>query len=301
MMKFNTLFGRYAALLILAGLVATLTAQGKTHYVNGVEGIKAGTVPPPGYYWRLYGVYYSADEYRDGNGDKAPIGFNVDVSAIVNRFIWSTPLELLGGNYVCDIIVPYVNVDLKVDASGYDKSRGGLGDICVEPLILSWHGARYDAAAGVGLYLPTGRYDENEAANPGEGMWTGMGTLGGTLYFDQEKTWSASVLSRYEKHSKVDGLDFEPGDDFHFEWGLGKTIAKFYDVGLTGYCQWQVTENEGEQAPYTTKDRVFSAGPEVAAFFPKWMLAASLRTQWEFEARERSQGHITTLTLTKIF
>lgn len=194
-----------------------------------------------------------------------------------------------------------MQVDLTIDAMGYGERRNGLGDICVEPFLLAWHGARYDAAAGVGLYMPTGRYDEQEAANPGKGMWTGMGTLGGTLYFDDAKTWSASLLSRYEVHSKIEGLDYEPGDDFHFEWGLGKTIAKYYDVGLAGYCQWQTTENKGDQIPYSDKNRVFAAGPEVVAFIPQIMLFASLRSEWEFGAENNSQGNITSITLTKIF
>ncbi len=274
---------------------------GEEHYVNGIEGIKAASIPPPGYYWRLYGVVYKADKLMDSQGDKMDIGFDLGVYALVNRFIWSSPIEMLGGNYACDIIVPVLKVDLKMDAMGYDKARTGVGDVCVEPFILAWHGPRYDAAAGVGVFLPTGRYDADEAANPGKGMWTGMATLGGTLYFDDERTWSASILSRYETHSKVDDKDYEPGDDFHFEWGLGKTIAKVWDVGVAGYCQWQVTENKGSAAPYTDRNRVFAVGPEVIYFVQPAGLFASLRSVWEFGARDRSEGNITALTLTKIF
>lgn len=307
-------------------LLLTATAAHGQHYVSGVEGIKAATLPPPGHYWRTYGVYYSADELRDHNGDKAPLDFEVSVYALVNRYIWSSPIEILGGNYVADIIVPIVREDVKINVPGaqpqpaaprgcfddapagpppaYDKSRTGLGDICVEPLIIAWHGERYDAAAGVGLFIPTGNYDRDEAANPGRGMWTGMGTLGGTLYLDREKTWSASILGRYEIHSKVRSDDcrkFTPGNDFHFEWGLGKTLGRFYDVGLTGYCYWQTTHDSGTGLSDTHLGRVFSAGPEVMAFFPDIGLFASLRSQWEFGARDRSQGHITSLVLTKIF
>lgn len=298
---------------ITMALAVMLVSLGyaEEHYVNGVEGIKAATLPPPGYYWRVYGVMYTADKLADSDGnttrvptadgERVDMDFDLGVYALVNRFIWSSPIEMLGGNYVCDVIVPVLQVDLKMEPIGYDKDRAGLGDICVEPFVIAWHGRRYDAAAGVAAYLPTGSYEAEEAANPGKGMWTGMLTLGGTLYLDEEKTWSASILGRYEKHSKIDDKDYTPGDDFHFEWGIGKTLAKVWDVGVAGYAQWQVTENEGAEAPYTNRNRVFAIGPEVIYFAQPIGLFASLRSEWEFGARDRPEGHITTLTLTKMF
>jgi len=268
---------KWISLCLVLFFAVIVVANAEEHYVNGVEGIKAASLPPPGYYWRLYGAYYNADEMRDDSGDKEDIGFDVSVYALVNRF------------------------DLKMDVADYDKDRTGLGDICVEPLVIAWHGARYDAAVGLAGYLPTGKYDKDEIGNPGKGMWTGMLTLGGTYYLDANKTWSASILSRYEVHSKIEGRDHTPGDDFHFEWGIGKTIAKVWDVGIAGYCQWQVTENKGDEAPYTDKNRVFAIGPEVIYFIQPAGLFASLRSEWEFEARNHSQGTMTALTLTKIF
>ncbi|NCC53048.1 MAG: transporter [Spartobacteria bacterium] len=297
----NNKLMKWGCLCLGSFLVAAVGVNAEEHYVNGVEGLKAGSLPPPGLYWRVYGAYYTADESMDENGDKQDIGFDLNVYALVNRLIWSTPVEILGGNYVCDLIVPALQVDLKIDAMEYDKDRTGFGDICVEPFVIAWHGSRYDAAVGLSAYLPTGEYDEDEAANPGKGMWTGMLTLGGTYYLDEGRTWSVSALSRYETHSKIEGRDYTPGDDFHFEWGIGKTLAQVWDVGLAGYCQWQVSENKGDEAPYTDKNRVFAVGPEVVYFIQKAGLFASLRSEWEFEAQNHTQGQITVLTLTKIF
>ena len=56
-------------------LFGTAFAQETGHYVNGVEGIKAATLPPPGFYYRLYNVFYNADDgevnvlYRRKDGD----------------------------------------------------------------------------------------------------------------------------------------------------------------------------------------------------------------------------------------
>ena len=69
------------------------------HYVNGVEGIKGGSVPPPGTYLRLYNAYYTADKMMDPSGSEADIGFDVEVMAVVPRLIWVSQKTVLGGNY----------------------------------------------------------------------------------------------------------------------------------------------------------------------------------------------------------
>ena len=281
------------------------------HYVNGVEGIKGATLPPPGLYARLYNVFYTADKLTDGNGDEItsvpgpggaiPVDFEVQVLAFVPRLIWISDFKLLGGNYGADILVPLLYTDVELDPVLEDDAWG-FGDMYVEPLLLAWHGARWDAAFGLSMYIPTGDYDADEPASPGKDMWTLMTTLGGTVYLDEAKTWSASILGRYETHSERDETDVQYGDEFHFEWGIGKTVAKFVDVGLAGYCQWQVTDDSGDDVVWDAgeHDQVFAVGPEVLVFMPKAGLFASLRSEWEFEAKDRPEGNVTVLTLTKI-
>lgn len=298
------IFGVFFGLGLLGILSGTVLADERVcHYVNGVEGIKAGTVPPPGFYYRMYNVFYNADEYTDEDGDSVNIDFDVSVYAMVNRFIWITNKKILGADYGADVIIPLVYTDVEIKGTPVDDDQFGLGDIFVEPFVLSWHGARYDASFGLGVYIPTGEYDQTEPASPGRDMWTGMITLGGTYYFDTDKTWSASILSRYEMHSEKDETDVTLGDDFHFEWGIGKTLAKIWDVGLTGYCHWQVSDDSGSEVGWdkSVHDSVYAVGPEVSVFIPPATLFVSLRSQWEFDAKDRSEGNVTTLTLTKIF
>jgi hypothetical protein len=273
------------------------------HYVNGVEGIKAATLPPPGLYYRLYNVFYNADELMDPDGDEIDIDFEVSVYAMVNRFVWITNKKVLGADFGADFVIPLIYTDIEIKGTPVDDDQFGLGDIFIEPFVLSWHGPRYDASFGLGAFVPTGEYDKDKPASPGRDMWTGMLTLGGTYYFDVAKTWSASILTRYEMHSEKDETDVTLGNDFHFEWGIGKTLAKVWDVGLTGYCHWQVTDDSGSDVTWdkSDHDRVHAVGPEVSVFIPPAKLFASLRSQWEFDAQDRSEGNVTSLTLTKIF
>ena len=293
---------RFCSVMVLVLMILSSAGfAGDAHYVNGVEGIKAATLPPPGLYGRLYGAYYHADTVTDDNGDKADIGFDVTVYAAVPRLIWVSPYEILGGNYFADVIAPILQTEVSVDVAGVDDDEFGLGDVCVEPFGISWHGARYDAAVALAGYLPTGEYDEDNSASPGKDMWTFMSTAGATVYADAEKTWSASILSRYEIHSEQEDENYTPGDDFHFEWGLGKTLNKTLDVGVAGYCRWQVTDDETDGVEDSDKVSVMAAGPEVSLFIPSKVLFVSARYLWEFDAKNTSEGSIGVITLTKAF
>ena len=284
-------------------LSGSVTATETGHYVNGVEGIKASSIPPPGLYWRMYHAYYTADRLTDSHKHSLDVGFNVNVYAFVNRLVWISETKMLGGNMGADLVVPLINTDLEISALGISNDEFGLGDIAVEPLLISWHGARYDAGFGLAAYVPTGEYDSTQPASAGKGFWTGMLTLGGTYYLDADRSWSAAVLGRYEIHSNKDGSDVRPGDECHFEWGIGKTLAKTIDVGLTGYCHWQVTDDRGSDVTWdaSVHDKVLAIGPEINIFIPSSKFCVSLRSQREFDARDRSEGNISCLTLTKIF
>ena len=176
----------------------------------------------------------------------------------------------------------------------------GLGDINIEPVILSWHKPTYDLSFGLSLYLPTGDYEAGDLSSPGMDMYTFMTTFGATYYFDNAKEWTASILSRYEIHSEKGDSDITRGDDFHFEWGVGKTVAKVWDIGLAGYCQWQLTNDSGTGST-NNKDQVYAIGPEVSMFYPPGMFALSLRALAEFEAEDRPEGSVISLVFTKVF
>ena len=297
---FNRLLIGVAILNVFVGIAGA----GETgHYVSGVEGIKAASVPGPGFYYKIYNVLYNANTLTDNQGSKLDVDFDVTVFASAHRFIWVTPVKILGADFLMDTTIPLISTDISIGAAGIDDDAFGLGDICVEPFALSWHGRRYDAAFGLAAYLPVGKYDEGDPASPGKDFWTMMITLGATYYMDDDKTWSASILSRYEINSEKDSLDITPGNDFHFEWGIGKTLAKLWDVGVAGYCHWQVTDDSGSDVTWekSVHDRVYALGPEISRFFPSLMLGFSLKHLWEFDAQDRSEGYATALNITKAF
>ena len=289
--------------LLLSGTQELCAQQETSHYPAGAEGLKGASLPPPGKYLKWYNIYYAANTIRDRNGKDAGAGLDLDVFATVPRYIWMTDEKVLGADYGMDIAVPFLNVDLKVDAAGVSDSTFGLGDILVEPAVLGWHTDRWDVAAAAGVWAPTGRFSLQDAANPGKGFWTGMFTLGGTYYFDDEKTWHLSALGRYEINSRKKKIDIQPGDDFHIEWGLGKTVLPGLDAGITAYTHWQVTDDRGSAVTYdaSVHDRFYPIGPEIVYFHEPAKLFVSFRYQKEFGVVDRPEGHNSVFSFVKIF
>jgi hypothetical protein len=91
---------------------------------------------------------------------------------------------------------------------------------------------------------------------------------------------------------------------------LSKNLQQTVDVGVIGYYQQQTTKDCGAGAvpavlgpgyDRSVLDRVFGVGPEVNVFWGKMKLFASARYAYEFGAKDRAEGHMVCLTLTKIW
>ena len=305
-MKKSTLTRKLQLLIIcLLAFVASTSnvlAQETGHYVPGITGIKGATLPPPGSYYIMHNVFYTASSTYDGDGNEVDMDFDLNVFVNAHRFVHNWENVIFGANYAVNVIVPLQSTNISIGGFIDDK-KFGLGDIIVDPMVLSWNRDRYDLSFGIGAVVPTGSYDVEEAASPGKSFWTGLFTLGGTYYFDSHKSLHASILSRYEIHSAKKDFDITPGNDFTFEWGIGKTIPmdQIWSFGASGYAHWQTTEDKGDDYMYdpTIKDKMFAAGPEVNCFIPTLKLNLELRAQFEFGVVDRSQGTKMCLSLFK--
>lgn len=282
------------AALGMAGLLAG-NAQAKYggHYPVGAEGIKGATLPPPGLYLRTYTLYYAADTLPDG-----PPNFDLTVGVVAPRLIWMTDKKLAGATVGMDVLVPLIYTDVR--AGTYDSDTTGVGDIQLEPLLLAWHGARWDIGAGYALWAPVGDYQLDQPDKPGKGFWSHMLTLGGTWYADSARRLSLSALNRYEIHYEAEDSDITPGDTWTLETGIGYSPKPMWDVGMTAYLQRQMNSDRGTGAA-DGQDRVYGVGPEISGFCKPLALFASLRYAYEFSAKDRPEGETAVLTLTHRF
>jgi hypothetical protein len=283
----------------LAAIPGALQAQPDAHYVPGIEGIGCATLPPPGWYFRDYNVFYLANHVNDSGGHNvAPAGFQALTYANVPRGIWITDTKLLGGYVGGDVVLPLIYNSLK--AGKFDNNTFGIGDAYAEGT-LSWHPKQFDIGAAVGVWAPSGDSAKPLTTRAGSGFWTPELTLGVTWYPDEAKTWAVSGLNRYEFNTKDRDTHETPGEAWTLEWGISKKFIKRIDVGVVGYYQQRTTQSWGPDPGEFPYSRVAAVGPEINVVFPKPELFVSLRYNYEFMAEERAQGHTVALTLTKRF
>jgi hypothetical protein len=288
-----------AALMALATLAQ---AQPTAHYVPGVEGIKAASLPPPGVYVRDYNVFYTADQLNGPTGSdvspEAP-GGRAFLYANVPRVIWITDQQLFGGFLGLDALIPLQYTEIKRDNFFHDQTFG-LGDFMLEGT-WSKHLDRVDLALGYAFYAPTGDSAPPPSTRAGLGYWTHMLTAGATVFFDADKRWALSALNRYEFNTENHDTDITPGQAYTLEWGLSYAAnqKKTIDLGVVGYYQQQV--NSDTHQPAALRDRVAAIGPEVSLFCSKLGVNTSIRYLYEFMAESRFQGHTIAITFTKRF
>jgi hypothetical protein len=289
-----------AALLALPTLVR---AQPTAHYVPGLEGLKAASLPPPGVYLRDYNVGYYSTRVNDAQGNEiSGADPRAYIYANAPRLIWITDQQLLGGFLGVDALLPLQYTELKVNTPDglFHDQTFGIGDAFFEGT-WSKHTKQFDFSLGSGAFAPTGDFSQTNPTRAGLGYWGVMLTAGATWYMDPDKKWAISALNRYEFNFEQKDTDVSPGQAYTVEGGISYGITKTLDVGAVGYYQQKVTGDSGPVDLQQPHDRVAGAGPEISLFIPSATLGLSLRYVYEFLAESRLQGHTISLTITKRF
>ncbi len=288
-----------AALLIAFGGLSAAHAAG--HYVAGVEGIQAASVPPPGTYYLGYAVNYSIDSLRTpGSSNDLPGNNTGTVSALANRLVWISQTKVLGADFGMETIVPVLRKSLTFNAAGISESKSGVGDVYLGPLVLGWHGPRWDAVAAAGVWLNSG--SDSTPASAGNGYKSTMLTGGATYYFDEAKSLSGSALMRYEINT-TNRTGFKPGQQVSLEWGFGKAMGPV-QVGLVGYDQWQVSDDSGTGASSNRSARHAIGGEVVYPLMSSGViLKAALYKEYSATAgtAPEPKGTLLRFTLVKAF
>lgn len=306
----NTVLGTLAVLVMMF-TASTVFALG-FGYIPGTEGAMGPTLPPPGFHYKQYNILVDTDELVNADGDdamirgaNAKVDFKAKVFAQAHRFVYFTEKKLIGADYGMSLIVPIVSKDIEIMVPNLsidsEDAKIGLGDIFIEPLVLSWHKQRLDIAFGLGAQFPTGDWDDSrEPANgsPGNGYGNGLLTFGATYYIDQAKSWTVSALSRSVIYfGEQDDTDYQPGDEFIIDWG----IAKQFPVGkkslirpaLVGYTYWQISDDKNRYDGVGRDDdrgSKYAIGAEVNFFWLPRLIQFNLRYLKDIEVKDEFKG-----------
>jgi hypothetical protein len=313
-------------------------AGGVNHEPLGSEAFLVGILPPPGFYMKEYLNYYTADKLKNDGGRTLNLvrdGMELDkleVCASATRFLYISPLKILGGSLGAQMIVPWVRTSLKLDALTpggpleMGEHRNALSDITFGPN-LSWHSKNglFHAASGLDITVPTGPWNKRHLVNIGTNVWSFSPVFAATVFLPWHPNLSAGIKMDYSFNTRNDNFmissstatkignmglkdlktHLTPGQEFHFDYDIDYSLTKTgaphqLRVGVSGYFYQQTTDDKtGVGRVKHDLGRVFAIGPGVWWTYKKWVIEA--HAAFETAVRNRPEGINTYLTIIHAF
>ena len=289
------------AVVCVVAMSPRARSQANVPQFRGDFGMTAGTLPSPGLRLGFFYNDYRADQINAANGDQVGTARpSIDLAALTASY--TIPVSVLGAHWGVAAVVPWTTVNLETVNLDFD-GKWGLGDIYVQPVKLGWSVPAADFVAGLGVFMPTGRFNAGAPDNTGLGMWSYEGSAGSTVYIGSNRQGSVSTLLSYQIQSKVADTERRAGQLLTLEGGVGHSLLKDVgQIGLVYYAQWKTTDDHGFilPPPFDGHTRMFGLGPEVTVPFPMPGLAGiiTLRYYTEFSNRVATQGDSFIISLT---
>lgn len=305
------------ALLLALGLLAGATATTST-FAYELPAINLGFTsfldgaPPagPGWYVQQYVQFYRDGQLKDSDGDDlrlpTPTGLEkatVETTVGLTQLVYQSDQELLwGGKWGLNLMLPLADIDLDPrDNLALSASSSTLGDLLVGPY-LQWdpimgpNGPRFVHRIEFQMLLPTGRYDADDALNPGSNFFSFNPYWAATAFLSPK--WTVSWRLHYLWNAKNDD-PYRPlgADDLQAGQAVHANLTTAYEIlpqrlrlGLNGYFLKQTTDSEldGKRID-DSKEQVLAIGPGMVYHLSRHdHIFANL--YWETEAENRPEG-----------
>jgi len=295
-------------------------AQELGHYGPALADVRDFVMPvKPGFYFKQYTYYYTADKFQDRNGETvstiplpggatANLDVDVGIYVLAPTFMYVSDWEILGARYAAYIIPTFGNSSVGASLStttgrgiGAEQSNFAQGDTFVQPIWLGWNRTHWDFALGYGFYAPTGKFEQGDADNIGLGFWTHQFQGAVAWYPSEERGTAVTGAVTYEISQKVEDSDVTPGQRIAVNLGVSQFVplnksGLLLELGAVGYGQWQITDDEGSDAfQPDVHDKIFGIGPQIGLTYVPWNAAATFKWVHEINAENRFEGENFTL------
>jgi hypothetical protein len=303
-------------------------------YNLGLTNALDGAIPGPGLYGMFYAQFYAGNKI-DVNvavepGTKSLLEqTEITSMAAVWQIAYISELEVLSGFLGWNIVIPVAVINSKgpinaavsapppgVYPGTQIDNTGGVGDIITGP-VLQWSGKSlfgkpYFHRVELDVIIPTGKYSDEYLINPGSNIVTFNPYYAFTL-FPTPKTdfsmrihyaWNSTNNSPY-RTLYGDNASLQPGQNIHFNYTLQHNFYKQLWGGVTGYCMWQLNDDDlqnpgglsgavpGLAGALVHKEQVYAIGP-ILSLTPLKNLLLSWASVWEIGAKNRPEGFRTT-------
>jgi hypothetical protein len=236
-------------------------------------------------------------------------GLDMKVSYTMANFthVWDTGKG--PWNYASAIGVPVQYTDITANVTGPRGRTLGtsdtgtqFADMLVTPIAAGYHFDELNHISfSLPIYVPTGAYNVDRLANPGQNNYTFMPTVAFT-HLDG-KGGEFTLSSGLEFYTENDATDYRNGNIFTLDalWTHG--FGNGWNAGMVaGYIQ-QVTDDSGSGATSGFRGRSVGAGPTVGWTGKFADAQANISARWvpEFDTKNRPEGNGFSVNMTLAF
>jgi hypothetical protein len=265
-------------------------------------------------------AYVNASTYYNGSAGGArqlrfggQIAANVDATVYANTsfFLYETPWTILGGQYAAAVGIPYfwmeVEADVTLDPSlggefqaGRRDTASGIGDILIMPFMLGWKKGDISYGMTLGIYAPTGDYEQGQLANLGKNYWTFEPGVN-VSWLSSKIGIEITAFAGYDISTENTDTDYQSGDVFHFDTTVAQHLplfGGFIGAGVNGFYYEQLTGDDGDGAVLGDfKGQTMGVGPVLSYIKKigrdkKTDLAVEVKWLPESDVKGRLEGDI---------
>lgn len=285
----HRLWGIAALLFLSIGGPATADENGAAHYPTGTNTVEPALMPPvDGSLWLNYLTFYTADRFNNANGSSAVPGYLVNGGAEAARLL-HTWTSIDGVGWTSGIVIIANEADLRVPHR--TGSGGGLGDLVIQPVLLSAAFGDLHVLGGFDVTLPTANYSKTKLVNPGLNYTTVAPQA--SLTWLPTREFELSLFAVAGLNSKNAQTQYASGNYLDVDYAIGFRpfpALKALQLSVVGYWFEQLTDDELNGNPYLGghRSKVFAVGPQVRYQFAKGGIA--LKWLHETSAENRPRG-----------
>ncbi len=293
--------------MLLASACAHAAEGGTCAYPLGRAEPLMGLRPAPGIYL-VNDVYYYTGKAGYLTSSVDPVADSIEAERLVNYLSlnWMTEVRLGSGDLGVWLTLPYGREEVSWEplrhGAGRAPSRAttsddvtGVGDLALGGSVAWRTGVSMWSGYGM-VFMPTGDYDQNRAANMGLNRWAfDVGTAGrwGSPMGGRE---FATVLGLTINTENPD-TSYKTGVQLHADLAYTQRFESGFSVGIIGYHYRQLTADGGSGAPPgERKGRVTSVGAAAGYEFAGGV-GLGLRYYYEFWAKNWLEGNALYATL----
>lgn len=267
----------------------------------GATSFLDGGGAPSGLYGVQYVQFINGEKAIGNDGNVIPGDAKLDVLVSLTQVYYLSKCKFLGAYVGFDSLIPVAAPTLQGNLGPIPltNNTAGIGDLAIGPA-LQWNDTKiagkipFFHRAEVYVILPTGKYDQSKAANPGSNITTWEGYYSFTTFLSPKLETSWRFL--YALNGENPDTHKKPGQLFHLNYAFSQEITSEWRLGISGYYLQQTTEDrDNNKKGNGTKERAYAAGPGVA--YVGQGLTFMLTHPIEFGVRNRFEGSRTTLQL----